>query len=94
MVEDNQQARETGIGVDGEYVIFYERQQQDDRLPAKKPRLNHSSLIQGLKSLGLAAVTTDQVESALAACFPRGTSGNDETAVLRAVFRHLKRSGV
>jgi hypothetical protein len=94
MVEDNLTARETGIGVSGEYVIFYERQPKDDELPAKKPRSNHSALIQGLKSLGVAAVTSEQVESALATCFPNGTNGHDETAVLRAVFRHLKRSGV
>jgi hypothetical protein len=59
MVEDNLTARETGVGVDGEYVIFYERQATNESLPAKKPRSNHSALIQGLKSLGLAAVTTE-----------------------------------
>lgn len=94
MIEDNLTARETGVTVGGEYVIFYERQPQDDKLPAKRAKHNHSALIQGLKSLGLAAVTTEQIESALATCFPKGTNGNDETAVLRVVFRHLKRSGV
>jgi len=94
MVEDNQKARETGIGVDGEYVIFYERQAREGKQPETNSRSSHPSLIQGLKSLGLSAVTTEQMQSALAACFPKGTNGHDETAVLRAVFRHLKRSGV
>jgi hypothetical protein len=94
MVEDNLKARETGIGVNGEYVIFYERQPKDDRSATKRPASNHPGLIEGLKSLGLAAVTKEQVESALVACFPRGSDGHDDTAVLKAVFRHLKRSGV
>ena len=94
MVEDNVQARESGIAVTGDYVLFYERQPTHERPTVKKPRSNHSTLIQGLKALGLAAVTTEQVESALTARFPKGTNGQDETEVLRAIFRHLKCSGV
>ncbi len=94
MVEDNMQARETGIGVNGEYVLFYERQSNAGTSGQPKRKPNHSGLIEGLKALGLTAVTSEQVESALTACFPKGTSGEEETAILRAVFRHLKRSGV
>jgi hypothetical protein len=93
MVEDNVKVRETGIAVSGEYVIFYERQARDAMLPTRKPRSSHPALIEGLKSLGLTAITREQVESALVACFPRGSDGQDETTLLRAVFRHLKRSG-
>lgn len=93
MVDDNVRARETGVGVNGEYVLFYERRAADERNPhGKRPKGDHSSLIQGLKLLGLASVTLDQVESALAACFPNGT-GDDDDKALRAVFRHLKSSG-
>jgi len=90
MVEDNLRARETGVGVNGEYVIFYERQPKSE---GKKPRADYSALLSGLGSLGLNGVTTEQLEAALAACFPKGTSGQDEANVLRVVFRHLKRSG-
>ncbi len=93
MVEDNLQVRQTGVGVNGEYVLFYERQPKGDKPTENKRRSNHSALIQGLKSLGLAAVTSEQVESALAVCFPSGTTGQDENTVLRVVFRHMKRSG-
>ena len=86
MVEDNLRARETGVGVNGEYVIFYERQ------PARS-QADHSSLLEGLRTLGLGSVTPDQLEAALQACFPKGTVGQDEANVLRTVFRHLKRSG-
>ncbi len=91
MVEDNLRARETGIGVNGEYVIFYER--QPTGTATVKLKADRSSLLDGLRTLGLSAVTTDQLEAALDACFPKGTTGQDEANVLRTVFRHLKRAG-
>jgi predicted DNA-binding transcriptional regulator AlpA len=93
MVEDLR-ARETGVGVNKEYVIFYERQGASTKPEGTSSKADHSSLLEGMKSLGLTTVTTEQIEAALAACFPKGTTGQDESSILRAVFRHLKRSGV
>ena len=89
MVEDIVKARETGVGVNGEYVLFYERQ------TAVKSETKHdrSSLIEGLKNLGLVGVTSAQVDAAMSFCFPDGNHSHDESNVLRTVFRHLKRSG-
>jgi predicted DNA-binding transcriptional regulator AlpA len=89
MVEDIVKARETGVGVNGEYVLFYDRQ------PIQKSgsSQDHSSLMEGLKNLGLVGLTHQQVEAALVHCFPKGRQGHDESDVLRTVFRHLKRSG-
>lgn len=86
MVEDNLKARESGVGVNGEYVIFYERR-------PSRTQADHSALLEGLRTLGLGTVTPDQLEATLQACFPKGTNGQDEANVLRTVFRHLKRSG-
>lgn len=94
MVEDNLRARETGVGVNGEYVIFYERLPTATKATEKKGKPDHSTLIDGLKALGLNTVTSEQVEAAVAACFLNGTTGQDEANVLRVVFRQLKRSGV
>lgn len=94
MVEDNLRARESGVGVNGEYVIFYERLPTSMKTEGKKPKSDHSTLIDGLKALGLNTVTSEQVEAAVAACFLNGTTGHDESNVLRTIFRHLKRSGV
>jgi predicted DNA-binding transcriptional regulator AlpA len=91
MVEDNLRARESGLSVSGEFVIFYERL---PKAQGTKPKANHSALLEGLASLGLNGVTHEQLESALATCFPRGTSGQDDANVLRVVFRHLKRAGI
>lgn len=90
MVEDIIKARETGIGVNGEFVLFYDRQPKAEVKDAKP---DHTGLLEGLAALGLNSVTTAQVEAALAFCFPKGTNGQDEANVLRTVFRHLKRSG-
>jgi predicted DNA-binding transcriptional regulator AlpA len=90
MVEDIIRARETGIGVNGEFVLFYERQPKAEVRDAKP---DHTGLLEGLAALGLNSVTTAQVDTALAVCFPKGTAGQDEANVLRTVFRHLKRAG-
>lgn len=88
MVEDNLKARATGVTVAGEYVIFYERQASKSN-----EKQDHSSLIDGLRLLGLNGITNDQIDDALQKCYPKGTSGLDESSVLRAVFKHLKRLG-
>ena len=94
MVEDNLRARETGVGVNGEFVIWYERVPGVPKPEIKKSKVDPSALLEGLKASNLKTVTVQQIETALAACFPHGTSGQDENVVLQAVYRHLKRSGV
>lgn len=89
MVEDILRARESGIGCNKEYVLFYDRKPTSQESSGNK---DHSSLIDGLKNLGLTGVTNQQVESAFAACYPKGSQGQ-ESDVLRTIFRHLKRSG-
>ena len=96
-VEDNKKARELGIGVNGEYVLFYER--DPDAKPATKkapkaePKLDLTDLMDGLSALGLSGLTTPTVADAVEACFPNGTASEDENDILRTVFRHLKRLG-
>ena len=95
-VEDNLKAREMGIGVNGQFVIFYERAEPSSGGPTKptaKPKADYSDLIESLQSLGLTGVTTAAVEKAVVECFPKGTAGQDEHDILRTVFRHLKRAG-
>ncbi len=89
MVEDILRARESGIGCNKEYVLFYDRRPKQESSGTK----DYSSLIDGLKNLGLVGVTNQQVEASLAICFPKGTQGNNDSDILRSVFRHLKRSG-
>lgn len=93
-VEDNLKARELGIGVNGEYVLFYQRSDDDPKpKPTPASKADHTELLDGLQLLGLTGVTAKQVAEAVEQCYPRGTAGQDENDILRTVFRHLKRAG-
>lgn len=94
MVEDNLRARQTGVGVNGEYVLFYERLATGPKSEGSKGKSDVANLLDGLKASGLKTVTREQVEEALATCFPNGTTGQNENTVLTVVFRHLKRLGI
>jgi len=90
MVEDILNVRETGMGVNGEYVLFYERRAEAPKSSQKMPTRDHAELIEGLGQLGLQKLTDEKVEEALNAVFPNGSEGKDSSVVLRMVFRHLK----
>ncbi|WP_237225495.1 helix-turn-helix transcriptional regulator [Rubinisphaera sp. JC750] len=93
MVEDNLRAREMSIGVNGEYVLFYERSESSEPAkPEPKPKQDHTDLIEGLQALGLININTAKVNKAVEFCFPTGTAGCDENDILRTVFKHLKRA--
>lgn len=95
MVEDILKARDMGIGVNGEYVIFYERAGENAPKPVAppKPKADYSDLLSSLQALGLGGLTMAVVEKAVADCYPKGTTGVDEQDILRTVFRHIKRAG-
>lgn len=91
-VEDNLKAKELGIGVNGEYVLFYARSDEPPNTDkASATKRDCTELMDGLESLGL-SVTQKQVLEALAAVYPKGTDRHDENDVLRTVFKHLKRA--
>ncbi len=97
-VEDNVKARELGIGVNGDYVLFYQRDTATTTTTAPtqskpKPKQDHTDLLDGLSALGLSGLTSSVIASAVDQCYPNGTIGEDENNILRTVFRHLKRSG-
>ena len=93
-VEDNLKAKELGIGVNGDYVLFYERDETPKAAtPKPKPKQDFSALIEGLSALGLSGLSVAQVAAAVEQCFPNGTASEDENNILRTVFRHLKRAG-
>ena len=97
-VEDNLKARELGIGVNGEYVLFYQRDTETPKgtsstQPKSKLKQDFTELMDGLSALGLTGLTTSAVTDAVEHCFPKGAIGQDENDILRTVFRHLKRSG-
>ena len=93
------EVRRRNCGIDGKPVLFYARRPEPrpttvaPRRPtkAKKPKADpHSELIEALKSLGLVA-TSGQVASAVKEMFPNGTSGIEQSEVIRTVFVRIKR---
>jgi hypothetical protein len=97
MQEEILLARQTGIGCNGRYVLFYERQPampSSPSAPRRPARQERHDLIGSLRSLGLQNVTTTQVDEAMAVTFPNGTAGADEVTVVRSIYRHLRRLGV
>jgi len=97
MQAENLAARQGGIGVNGEYVLFYEKRQPAPAVPTKgqpAKRDERASLMEGLSALGLDKVTTTQVGEAIAANFPNGIAGVEESVVLRVLNRHFRRLGL
>jgi len=88
--------RQRNMGINGKAIMFYAR---GNAIKPPRPRhlgksvnkSQHADLIEGLKSLGLAATSAAQVESAIRELFPGGTAQVEQGEVLRTVFVRLKR---
>ena len=91
--------REKNVGINGRVVLFYARRPGivpkkqistgRSASPTRTPK--HNGLITGLKGLGLATVTEQQIEAALKELYPTGTAGVGEAELLRTIFVHLMR---
>jgi hypothetical protein len=98
MQRQNLEVRATQLGINGEYVLFYERQPREQaERPTRRNRSAPTGSVPGdlrgrLEGLGLSGLTEAQLEQAYAACFPHGASGVVDGEVLRVVYRHLRRS--
>jgi hypothetical protein len=90
--------RRRNCGIDGKPVLFYSRRPLGAPIPGRKPRKaaaanddRNADLLDGLKGLGLAAVTAAQVGEAVKQLYPNGMEQVSRGEVLRAVFLHLRR---
>lgn len=95
--------RATNIGCNGGYVMFYApRDASGDQRPVRPSRSTTETtppveaapdVVDGLRALGMASVTPQQVSLALRSCYPDGWQGRDEGEVLRACWQHLRHVG-
>ena len=86
--------RRTGIGANGQPVLFNRKHKKTGPKPCKgrqQATSDHAELIEALKSLGL-ATTPVAVEAALDDLYPNGCNGTDQGEVIRKVFLHLQTS--
>ena len=88
--------RQTGMGWNGQYMLFYSSrlnsaQTPASRSPRRTSRINQESreLTETLNSMGL-SVSASQVEQAVKELYPEGLAAEDEGIVIRELFRNLK----
>ena len=106
MAERNLLAMTIGLGVNGQPKVFNRTRrangeradtghrpsrQQNDRQRHSNGQLGQ--LVASLRSLGIDGASDEQVGQAVAELFPDGMSDLAEGDVIRAVYRHLRRSG-
>jgi hypothetical protein len=87
--------RRRNCGIDGKPILFYARRPMtmtpSGRTNRPRKVSKHADLIEGLRGLGLGAITEQQVEAALKNLYPNGTNGVSDTEVLRRIFLSIKR---
>jgi hypothetical protein len=90
------EVRHRNCGIDGKPILFYARRPltmtSSGRAKARPRKVSkHADLIEGLRGLGLGAITEQQIEVALKNLYPNGTNGVSDTEVLRRLFLSIKR---
>jgi len=89
--------RRRNCGIDGKPILFYAARSGLTPTPhhrgkTKLPKSEqYGDVVDALKALGLASMTTGQMAELVKQLFPAGTSNTDQSEVVRAVFVHLKR---
>ncbi len=87
------ESRETGIGADGSYLLFYSpRQKKESRSFLKQKKQADpvsQELTDILNSMGVEIAFTE-VQKALDKLYPDGTEGIDQGLVTRELYRHFK----
>jgi hypothetical protein len=88
--------RETGIGYNGQYVLFYAPREEAIEAPKRHSngkRTNgaqYKDLVDTLQAMGL-EVSSTQVGEAVEALYPNGVEQQDQGVVIREVFRFLRK---
>ena len=93
------EVRKKNMGINGKVVMFYARRPTGTTTPSKAKKAigkptgsdRYADIVDGLKALGLATVTTKQVAEVVGQLFPQGTAAVDPGETIRAVFVHLHR---
>ena len=88
------ECRQTGIGVDGSYLLFYSSRKKENRSFLKKKKQGDpvsQELTDILNSMGL-ETAFNEVQKALDKLYPDGTEGIDQGLVTRELYRYFKNS--
>lgn len=102
LIQQARMVRQTGVGIDGSALIFYRREAttaiSSPSTPARARRgaqasqaNRHAEVVLALQGLGVTTADERTVGEAIAQCFPNGLDGQQESDVIRVIFRHLRR---
>jgi len=85
------ECRQSGIGVDGSYMLFYSPRKTEtvSQVRKKKTDPQVKEMTETLESMGL-DVTVEQVQQGLTEIYPDGTDDVAQGVVIRELFRCLK----
>jgi hypothetical protein len=87
------QVKQTGIGFNGQYVLFYSPRKNNvtkTKPSALKKVPKYQDIREALTTMGL-DVSDEQVSKAVADVFPEGIESQDQGIIFRELFRHLKK---
>jgi hypothetical protein len=85
--------KQTGIGSNGQYILFYSPRKNTGSAPKKsvqKKVSKYQDIREALVQMGL-DVSEEQVSKAVADVFPDGIENRDQGFVLRELFRYFKK---
>jgi hypothetical protein len=83
------ESRQSGIGVDGSFMLFYSPRKKETKRRVKKVDPQIKELTETLGSMGL-EITVEQVQQSLPELYPDGTEEVEQGLIIRELFRHLK----
>ena len=92
----------TNRDINGNYVVFYkrddqarsDRRQHRSRTSSRSNNGEHAELVEGLKALGLSNVSGRDVERAMRSLYSDGSTPADSGTLLRELFVFIRRSNI
>ena len=84
--------RQSGIGVDGSYMLFYSPRKSESLAEMRKKKTDPAlkEIAETLLTMGL-EVTGKQVQQGLIELYPDGIGEQEQGVVIRELFRYLKK---
>jgi hypothetical protein len=82
--------RKTGIGHNGQPIVFYRRRKNKPVKPQKQFNADYKQLTDTLRKLGL-KTTVSEVNNAINNLYPQGMPDSDDGKIIRNLFRHFQR---
>ena len=83
------ECRQSGIGIDGSFMLFYSPRKKETKPRAKKADPQIKELTETLEGMGL-EVADKEVAWVLKEKYPLGYQDEDQGVVIRELYRHLK----